>query len=175
MDDEELQKQIEERVAQLPEETQRAIASAELSKHIQAIGQKHQLHIDQMGLLEDEIMLAMLGFIDPADFVSVLEQQVKISPEKARALTVDIQDEIFTPVREAMKFSTPEKASAPTKLPSTPPNKPVDLPLSAEMQPADIVLTQKTVSMPPVPVPQKAPEPPKPAPYKADPYREPTE
>lgn len=186
MGNEELQKQVEERIAKLPEDIQLAIASNDLGKHIQTIGQRHQLHIDQMEMLQDEVMLVMLGFVNPEDFTAELQEQVRIPVEKAHAITTDIQNEIFTPVRESMKSLIPVEASAtPAPLPTKPPEKPAELAPNAEMHPADIVLTQKTVSMPPIPVPQKAPEPlgsspttgdaPKPAQYKTDPYREPAE
>lgn len=178
MDNEELQKQIEERIAKLPEDIQLAIASNDLGKHIQTIGQRHQLHIDQMEMLQDEVMLVMLGFVNPEDFTAQLQEQVRIPGEKARGITTDIQNEIFMPVRESMKSLIPDEVSTvpvPAPLPAKPPEKPTELAPNAEMHPADIVLTQKTVSMPPIPVPQKTPEPPKPAQYKTDPYREPAE
>ena len=190
--DENLQKEIEERIAELPEDIQEAILAADLDARVQRIGAKHQLHVDQMGVLADETMLVMLGFVELEQFASQLETHLKISPEAARALGGDVSNEIFMPIRESMKkftasnesASTPTQASqtmSPSSVPAAlappqPPQKPVSQPQqSPEMHPADVVLTEKTLSVPPAPVPTKPAEPPNSNSYKMDPYREPIE
>jgi hypothetical protein len=63
----ELEKQVQARLAELPADVRAAIQSADFAKKMQAIGNGHRLHIDQLAALEDEVMLVMLGFADPAE------------------------------------------------------------------------------------------------------------
>ncbi len=186
MDNDALQKQIGTRLRELPEDVRQAVLSSELDQRIQTLGKKHQLHIDQAGALQDETMLVMLGFVDPASFVSRLQKELNIPKEKAEGLATDISNEVFMPIRESMKQFMASKESAakaehaaPTiSVPPVPvvPVSPQNVPQKKEeVHPADLMLTQKTVSVPSSPIPQKPTEPPRPAGYKTDPYREPAE
>ncbi|MBC7837009.1 hypothetical protein H7X87_04535 [Acetobacteraceae bacterium] len=180
-----LQKQIEARIAELPKDVHDAVLSANLGNQLQIIGTRHQLHIDQVGALEDEVMLVMLGFVEAGTFVEQLQNQLHIPQEKARELAADVSDEVFMPIRESMKqfienrgisaiqTQTNTAREEPAAIP--PPQKPPEATSSAEMHPADVVLTQKTVSVPPSPIPQKPIEGPTSNIYKTDPYREPVE
>ena len=163
-----LQKQIENRLHELPQDVQQAILSSELDVRLQKIGKKHELHIDQIGTLEDETMLVMLGFIDPASFVGHLQTQVRLTPEKATLVAADVSNEVFMPIRESMKQFFATK----TPPPSAPPAHTAPLE-QKEPHPAEMALNQKTVSMPTPTVPQKPAAPLNPSDYKTDPYREP--
>ena len=161
--EQDLQKQIEDRIAELPEDIQQAIGSAELEQKVQAIGAKHHLHIDSAGKLQDEVMLVMLGFEPAEQFAQHLSSELGLPSVEAAAVTEEINNEIFMPIRESMKTFAP-KPPAPT-----PPAKAQDL------HPAEIMLAEKTLSVPNPTPPEQKPEPPKPTAYKADPYREPLE
>lgn len=190
--------QIQKRMVELPADVRAAIQSADLGKRVQEIGTKHQLHIDQMGDLEDATLLVMLGFSNPDTFGARLTEDLHLTAEKGQAVAMDISNQIFLSIRESMKQFMAQQAalhtaaaSKPTAVPPTPATPVVPPKLSVpapapEIHPADTMLREKTVSMPPppppaptatAPVPAVTPkvEPPKPAPYKADPYREPIE
>ncbi|MBY0472954.1 hypothetical protein K2Q00_01540 [Patescibacteria group bacterium] len=103
------QNQIEQRLAELPQDVRDAMLSAQLGENLRAIGQKHGLHIDQVGVLEDETMLVMLGFFEPEDFNNQLIAQLRISPADAEAITQEVTQQVFLPIRESMKAFTESK------------------------------------------------------------------
>lgn len=194
MADTSTQDQIERRLAELPEDVRNAVLSADLGRNVQVIGQAHHLHIDQIGKLEDETMLVMLGFFDPEQFSTQLEQQLLIPAADAAAIASEINSAIFLPIRESLKHFMAERAVAaeePHLEPSTP-----AVPATA---PAPVMPMVQTTPLAPMAQPPAAPTPvsttptPPPAPimpkadaalteptvvkptYKTDPYREPIE
>lgn len=164
--DDTIQKQIEARLAELPNDVQEAIASANFDKQIQDIGTKHQLHIDQISVLGDEILLVMLGFSDPGTFAATLAEKLHISPDIAATITEEATSQLFMPIRQSMQNFLEKKAQDPAALPEAatlPP--PPHLP---ELHAAEVMLQTPTVTLPPQTTQ-------KPSGYKADPYREPVE
>jgi|GEM_PF-4272512 len=182
-----ISQQIEKRLAELPEDVRNAVLSVEWEQKVQAIAQKHALHIDQSGALGDTTLMAMLGFFNMADFATHITQEVGVSADAASAIATEVSNEVFMPIRDSLhKFveaaSKPEVAPAPeapaaVKLAPAPQPKP-------DLSAAEVMLQGKTLSTPPVttPIAPIAPaastpaikeEPPKPANYAADPYREP--
>ena len=179
--DQDLEQKVRARMEELPADVRQAILSAELEKKVQAIGGKHRLHINQIGKLEDETLLVMLAFSDPAEFADNLAKQLQVPQEQAEAIAGDVSNEIFVSIRKSMQdfvegqtmleaLANEPKAPQVTKSvqpPTTPAPAPVPkLPVAPpQLHPADMMLTQKTVTMPPS----------KPTNYKTDPYREPPE
>lgn len=162
--EEDLKKKIQARFAELPEDLQKAIQSSDLSKKVQTIAQKYQLHIDQSGSLEDEILMAMLGFTDPGEFEQNIVEHARVPKEKAGELAADVGKGVFAPIRTAMQEFSQERALRSTlkdegmsKAPvanATPAPKPrVQTPpqqvKSAEPHPADMMLSQKVVQTTP--------------------------
>lgn len=90
-------------MAELPGDVREAVLSAQLGEHIQSIGQKHGLHIDQVGALEDETMLVMLGFFAPETFSDQIATQLQIPAADAAAIAQEVNEQIFLPIRESMK------------------------------------------------------------------------
>lgn len=165
--EEELQQQIQKRMDELPEDVRQAIQSAELGKKLQEIGNKHQLHIDQVGTLSDETVLVLLGFSDPGEFVGTLTEGLHIPSQEAEKIAGDVTEQVFLPIRESMQAFmegqeslaqaiTATEVSSTTK-PATPFTDAV------RTTPTDHLLTEKTVVTPPSRT------------YKTDPYREPVE
>lgn len=181
---------IQQRIAELPEDVRAAIQSNDLHQKVLAIGGKHQLHIDQVGELEDEVMLAMLGFSPLETLGKRLSDALHIAPDAGERLAADINTELFGSIRESMKKFAAAKTQAanPAPAPTMPaataapaapkpaptPAAVVMPPVAPDMHKADVVLTEKTVSIP-APAAPKAPEAAQTGNpiYKADPYREP--
>lgn len=155
--EDELTQKIMQRLAELPEDVRRAVQGSDMAKKIEALGVTHKLHIDQVGELENETLMVMLGFIKPEAFESQITNSLHLPAETAKQIATDINRDVFTAVRASLRRFTEEKALQKPTIPSSP----------AAMHPADIVLSEKTVTtVPPPPL--------KPQPYKTDPYREPT-
>jgi len=87
----------------LPDDVQKAIASVAVTKQIQAIGQKHQLHVDTVGALLDETQRVMKGGTHPKDYIRNLTKRLSVQDAKAKEIAVDINEQIFRPVRESLK------------------------------------------------------------------------
>jgi hypothetical protein len=186
--DTQLEIQIKERFAQLPEDIKNAIQSNALEENLQHIGEMHRLHIDQMGILGDEVRLVMLGFADPNEFAATLTAQAQIPAEQAEKLASEIADRIFTPIRESMqKFMEEREADEEAKTIATLANTPmkiekIGLPeviapenITAKkplLPMAETMLSQSTSTIQARPMPQTNAQP---RPYKTDPYLEPTE
>lgn len=171
--DDELTKKIQLRLAELPLDIKQAVESSDLDKKIQGIGVKFQLHLDQLGGLEDETLLVMLGFENSENFIDKLIKSMSLPRTQAEAIAAEINREIFTPIRESLK-----KISAPSQASQTPPpaqNTPAAIPpVPLAPHPHDLMLVEKTVTTPIKPATPAAP-PPKPQNYPKDPYREPVE
>ena len=199
--EQDLKNKIEARFAELPEDIQKAVKSADVDKKIHEISTKHQLHIDQAGALGDEVLLAMLGFTDMADFADNIAEHLNLPADKAETIAQDIGTVLFIPIRESMQEFMEQRAlhetllaekTEATKQPPMPTTIAPILTKPANLHPADAMLSQKTVTTAPLPAPKlpiaavsTAPtptnpiaalkvEPTAPQPYKADPYREPT-
>lgn len=177
---------VQQRLAELPADVQAAIQSSDLHTKVTTIGAKYQLHIDQVGELEDEVMLAMLGFAPIEGLGAQLTKGLNLTPDVGEKLAADINTQIFGSIRESMKAFAAKKAVAPTPtttapvaaaVPPTVPmiqTMPTTPPVAPDMHKADVVLSQKTVSTPPpAAAPTNAPAAGTPPIYKADPYREP--
>ena len=80
-----------------------------MSNAIQTIGAKHSLHIDQIGELEAETAAAMMGVSKTEDLEENITNTLGLDPQKATAITKDINEMIFKRIRENMKASVEPK------------------------------------------------------------------
>ncbi len=192
-----IEQQVQTRLAELPADVRDAIQSADLTHKMQSIGKEHQLHLDQLTALEQEIMMIMLGFSDPSEFVQNVVEEVHVTQEVADAITKEVSEQIFLPIRESMKHFIDSRSVAPETIPQsemrvevkppeqvepllvvespdappgTAPAAPAPPVLKPEFPAADVMLSQKTVTLPP-----HQPQPTQPRDYATDPYREPIE
>jgi len=154
--------QIKKRLAELPVDVRQAIESVDLGQKIRAVGMRHGLHVDQLAALEDEIMLVMLGFADPAEFAQRLEEGLHVSSEQATQVTQEVVEEFFLPIRESMQhFMATQSASHTLEAPAQVKTLPA-------MPAAEKVLTEKTSVI-------QNPSTNNVRTYTKDPYREPIE
>ncbi len=87
----------------LPEKVKKIYTSEETANKIISIGKKYDLHIDQQGALADTVGWVIVGIIKTDDFVSRLEQQLKVDYDHAQAIAHDVDAEIFAQIREEIK------------------------------------------------------------------------
>ncbi len=174
--DAQIEQKIKTRLAELPADIRQAIESAELSQKIRLIGETHHLHIDQIGILSDEIAMIMLGFSDPDDFHRAISTQLEMGPDEVAQIEESVSHDILLPIRESMKLFMearaakasehgPAVAMTPAAAP-VPHTAPVPIatptPAPAPMPNAETILQTPTIT---APVPQPVSRP--------DPYREP--
>jgi hypothetical protein len=132
----------------------------------------------------------MTGFAETKDFATALAKLLELEQTKAEAIASDVNELLFTKIRDAMKNISNQGAPMPTTSPvpvtstpavsaaSTPPTPAPKPQVPLAPHPHDLMLVEKTITTPPNPAktPSVAPPaPPKPENYKTDPYREPVE
>jgi len=100
---EELEALLKERLLQLPKVVQQAIASSDLEKHLRELADTHKLHLDQWQTLQNEVMLALLGFQPAEDLGKNIKDHIVVPSETANALAEDISRIVFQPIREELE------------------------------------------------------------------------
>ncbi len=193
--------EIQKRMDALPPDIQALVYSADMGAILHTIGEKHQLHVDQIGALEFEAAAVMIGLTEPANFSQELVDALDVSPEKAEDIAKDIDNQLFIKIRESLKklpSTLVTAAAAPTTTAPaitspavTTPSVSVVMPSAVapkEITPTPIVIT-RVVPPPPATPPSTPAAPSMPAVekmltekttevkpiYKTDPYREPPE
>ena len=94
---------IQERFAELPASVQAAVTDASVERKLRALAEKHKLHLDQWVLLENEIMMTLLGIEQPENMAKNVAEEVNIPLETAQSIVSDIAVQIFKPIREQMQ------------------------------------------------------------------------
>src|SRR5690348_3202956 len=94
---------ISERFGDLPVDVQQAIQSADMTSALKDIGANYQLHIDQLGSLEDEALLVMLGFSSPAAFPDRVAAALGMDKGTAAVIASDLSEKLFVPIRASMR------------------------------------------------------------------------
>ena len=87
----------------LPKDVQDALLTVDLRKKLQTITEKHQLHLDQAGALENETLFIMLGLEHPKDYIRNVSRELRIDAEAAKKIAMDMNEQIFRPIRESLK------------------------------------------------------------------------
>ena len=105
MEDKELQEKLAERLKSLPKVVRDAITSADVEAHLRTLANTHKLHLDQWQLLENEVMLTLLGFQEPADFKQNIKDDLVLTEDVAVALAGDISKIVFDPIRAELERS----------------------------------------------------------------------
>ncbi|MGH7141278.1 MAG: hypothetical protein ACREGH_01425 [Minisyncoccia bacterium] len=97
------QEEIQSRFGELPEDVKRAIQSADMAAALEEVGAAHGFHIDQLGALEDEALLVMLGFSNPADFPERVAGALHVDANTAAAVAGELSEKLFVPIRDSMR------------------------------------------------------------------------
>jgi len=160
--------QIEEKYRQLPEAVKEAMYSVETSDAVLAIGKKYDLHIDQIGLLAEEAGLVMLGLTPSYQFIDSIQKKLGANRATAENITLDVNTEIFLPIREFLRQSgggLPSREEVLRDIENPPPTLEEATPAST-----DTIFEQKMAKMFKLPKEEAPP----PNPKVIDPYLEPT-
>ncbi len=118
--DENTAKMIKERFDSLPESIKQAILSSDYENTIIEIGKKYQMTVEQMGILEQETTLVMMGLTKTKEFEGELTAEMHLDKEKISQITKDINDQVFLRVRDLLKLMNIEPGEEPTLNDDTP-------------------------------------------------------
>jgi hypothetical protein len=102
-DEKNLDAKIAERFKQLPKVVQDAITSADVEQRMRALADTQKLHLDQWEALENEVMLALLGFQPIEDLQKNIKSEVGVTDEMAKTLTEEVSKIVFEPVRQELE------------------------------------------------------------------------
>lgn len=94
---------FKEQFQKLPPELRKAVTANDLRTKLTALTLKYRLHIDKAGILENEVVLVLMGMEDPEAFVTNVRRELGVSDEDARSLARDVNDQIFHPIRESLE------------------------------------------------------------------------
>jgi hypothetical protein len=86
----------------LPEDIRNVVSSYETTEHLLSIGKKHNLQIDQIGVMTDITFDVIMGIIATKNFVTEITNEIKVSPLEASTLVRDIDEEILKPIKKIM-------------------------------------------------------------------------
>lgn len=153
--------EVKKRMEALPEAASDFLYSAEMGAIVKEIADKHHLHIDQMSLLEAEAGEFILGFVEPQEFAANIAETLKLDAQTADAVSKDMNEKLFTKVRDLMKGPPAEVKKEPlanqipvrTQAPSTPPPmppRPAPMPVSTPMSPTSAAPAPTTPPKPAV-------------------------
>ncbi len=107
--DENTTKMIKEKFDALPESIQELILSSNYQDTLIEIGKKYQLNVEQLGMLEQETTLVMMGLTPTQDFENELIRELKIEKIKGNQIVTEINEKIFLTIRDLLKLMyTPE-------------------------------------------------------------------
>ena len=102
-DNGDLNNALAERFSALPKVVQDAITSADVQKHLRELAEGHKLHVDQWQVLENNVMLTLLGFQPVTELTQHLQKDLGVSDEVAVELATNISTVVFSPIRSEME------------------------------------------------------------------------
>jgi hypothetical protein len=94
---------LAERFNSLPKIVQDAIMSADVQAHLRELAKTHKLHVDQWQVLENNVMLTLLGFQPAGELQKNLKEDLEIADEAAHNLSEAISSGVFAPIRSEME------------------------------------------------------------------------
>jgi len=133
LSDQEVRNKIAERFKALPKVVQDAILSADVQENMRTLADQHQLHFDQWGILENEVMFALLGLEPIENLATNIEHEVGVPAEVAHALAENISRIVFEPIRAQLETALE------TETPATTQETPTESAVAAEHPLAQVV------------------------------------
>lgn len=94
---------MSEQFARLPDDVQDMIMSSDYQTVVTTIAKEEDLTINQLGGLEIQTTLVLLGILDTKDYASTITQELKLAPEKAESVVKKVNEKVFLKIRESLK------------------------------------------------------------------------
>jgi hypothetical protein len=96
------------------------IENVQTALTVAEIGQRFNLHIDQIGTIAELNRNMLLGLVNPQEFLNELIA-AKVPEKDAREIMTEINQKIFVPLREQMRNAPPTEVKPPQKPTQIPP------------------------------------------------------
>lgn len=94
---------LKEQFTALPPIVQEAITGASVEKHLRMLSNKHRLHLDQWQVLENEVIMTLMGMQPAEELEENIKKEVGVDDETAHELANDIALEVFEPIRKELE------------------------------------------------------------------------
>jgi hypothetical protein len=95
--------QIHRSLKKLSPETKKIVGSLELSDLIKNLMEKHNLRVDEAGILGDEINFVLVGLSPASELVNNLSSQLKLPEKTVLSIATDVNEQLFKKIRESFK------------------------------------------------------------------------
>ena len=93
---------FEKRFEALPEELRQLFSSGAIEQEVRNIGSTFSLSAQQLGALEEQVRLRILGFIRKANFLTTLKEQTDIEEGKIQKIGDALEQGIFLTTKQAL-------------------------------------------------------------------------
>jgi hypothetical protein len=93
---------IRDHIAKMPPSLAQAIGSMNLPEKIQTIGRNSSLRLDQLGVVERELFIVLVGAEHPDTFRENVLREAHLTADEAAKVTADANALIITPIRNAL-------------------------------------------------------------------------
>jgi ribosomal protein L31E len=100
MENDDIEKLIQDSMLKLPEVIRKSITESGWEKTIRTIVKKYNLKIDQGSNIETETFLIMLGVETQEQYLKNLTTEAKLTPEIAAQIAQEVNEQIFSLIRE---------------------------------------------------------------------------
>jgi len=97
-----VRKELQTRFALLPEDIQGVITSSDYQMRLFELAKKHKLTYEQLGTLELETTMVLLGTSNPNKYEKTIAGELNKKPEEIAELVKEIKDAVFGPIHTAL-------------------------------------------------------------------------
>ncbi len=96
-------RKIEERMQEIPAPLARAIQESGWENIVFDIGRKYNLHVDDIGEMQNELILVLVGITHPEEFRSILLNEIRIPSDKIDLIINDLNVQINEKIKNSLK------------------------------------------------------------------------
>jgi len=100
---EEEKERVEEQLKTLPEDLRSELSIGNAQNLVTNILSARNLSEEQINIAIKLTGKVMMGFLAPRDFINVLAQELQIGVDVARNIALEINEQVFLPVRDSLK------------------------------------------------------------------------
>ncbi|MCC7160766.1 hypothetical protein IT399_03545, partial [Candidatus Nomurabacteria bacterium] len=121
--DENILKTIKNKFDSLPERIKDTIMSSHYEDTLIEIGNFYKLNVEQMGIMEMETTMVMMGLTSPNDFETNLTHELGVDKIKGSEIAQAINEKVFLKIRELLKLMNTPQGEEPSLEESTEENE----------------------------------------------------
>jgi hypothetical protein len=97
---------------QIPEKIKRLASDPKIYDTIEKIGDKFDLHIDQIGDLDAEVRRVILGISKPTEFVKNIAKLLEIDQDKGRQIAEEVNKDVIQSIKFELQSQTSDNGIA---------------------------------------------------------------